>query len=230
MNESLIDIIIPVYNGAAFIAEAIASIQAQTFKNFEIMVVDDGSDDDTADIVVNLGKTDPNISLMKQEHLGVQSALNNAISRTKSQYIAFLDADDLWHPQKLEKQLSYITANNIEFCFCLMQEFQDSGTKGQIQTHKARTKPMKGFHKSAFLANRKVFDKYGLFDESVGIGDFVEWYSRVIRTQNSVGMVEEVLAYRRIHNTNTMLNADKNSFLHILKKHLDESRKTNKVK
>jgi teichuronic acid biosynthesis glycosyltransferase TuaG len=225
MNKPFIDVIIPVYNGAAFIAEAIASIQAQTFKNFEIMVVDDGSDDDTADIVVNLCKTDPNISIIKQEHLGVQSALNKAISETKSQYIAFLDADDIWHPQKLEKQLEYIKANNTEFCFCLMQEFDDSSIVARISKHKARKKPMKGFHKSAFLADRKVFNKYGLFDESVGIGDFVEWYSRVIRTQRSVGMVEEVLAYRRIHNTNTMLKANKNSLLHILKKHLDESRK-----
>jgi len=230
MNGPLIDIIIPVYNGAAFIGEAIASIQAQTFKNFKVMIVDDGSNDDTVEIVLNLAKTDRSISLIKQEHRGVQAALNKGISGSIAQYIAFLDADDLWHPRKLEKQLAYITTNKTEFCFCLMQEFEDKSTLSEITKHKARTGPMKGFHKSAFLANRKVFDKYGLFDETVGIGDFVEWYSRVIRTQNSVGMIEEALAYRRIHDTNTMLKADKNSFLNILKKHLDESRKTGKIK
>jgi glycosyltransferase involved in cell wall biosynthesis len=228
MTDSVIDIIMPVYNGAAFISEAITSIQAQTFGKTRTIVVDDGSTDDSARIVAEFAAKDERILLIKQPHLGIQFALNAGLNEAKADYVAFLDADDLWHPEKLEKQLNSISEGNFEFCICLVQEFQDANTINQATKQRARTAPMKGYTKLALLARREVFSKYGMFDNSIGIGDFVEWFSRVLRTGEPVKIIDEVLAYRRIHNTNTMLKADKSSFLRILKNHLDESRKTNK--
>jgi teichuronic acid biosynthesis glycosyltransferase TuaG len=226
MSELKVDVIIPVYNGAAFIREAIISVQAQTFKNVNIIVVDDGSEDETLNILAELGENDAKIQTIKQAHKGVSFALNNGISNTTSPYIAFLDSDDLWHPEKLEKQSQILIDSGAEICFCLVQEFQDNSTLIGLKTHRARTAPLKGYNKTAFMGRREVFNKYGLFYESAAVGDFVEWFSRVIRTQHNTKMIDEVLAYRRVHTKNTMLNADKNTFLHILKKHLDASRKT----
>ena len=224
MTEPLIQVITPVYNGAAFIGGAIASIQAQTYKNVKITLVDDGSEDDTVNIIEACAKTDNRISLIKQRHMGVQFALNAGLRITTADYVAFLDADDLWHPQKLEKQIQYLTAGGFEMCFCLMQEFQDSSTVSQLNRHRARANAMKGYSKSACLVRRTAFDKYGLFNEDVAIGDFVEWFSRVLRGNGTVKIIDETLAFRRVHNNNTMLNADKSSFLRILKAHLDERR------
>jgi glycosyltransferase involved in cell wall biosynthesis len=101
----LVSVIIPAYNASAFIAETLASARAQTWPNLEIIVVDDGSTDDTAAIVEAAAATDPRITLIRQANAGVAAARNRAITAAKGDYVAPLDADDLWHPENVEAQV-----------------------------------------------------------------------------------------------------------------------------
>lgn len=224
MNTPEIDVIIAVYNGALFIEEAIASVQTQSWKNVNIIVADDGSTDGTVAIISKLCLMDRRISLLSLPHRGVSATLNEAINSSGADFIAFLDADDYWSELKLEKQMRALDGEDAEICFCMMQEFQNFD-EGEPQTHNARMNPLKGYSKTAFLGTRKVFNTFGLFDEKISIGDFVDWFSRTVRAKVPVIMLDEVLAYRRVHEHNTTRTASKSAFLKLIKNHLDEQRK-----
>lgn len=227
MSDSDIDVIIAVYNGEQYIEEAIKSVQAQTFQNVNIIIADDGSTDSTASKVSELLKTDSRITLLSYSHRGVSATLNSAILASSAPYIAFLDADDLWHERKLGIQIDALQCNHhAAFCFCMLQEFEDL-EENIPRTHIARPTPLKGYFKTALLCKRSVFSTYGLFNESIAIGDFVDWFARAIRENATVVMLDELLTYRRIHQNNTTRFAPKSSFLTILKTHLDEKRKQN---
>ena len=219
-----IDVIIAVFNGEKYIEEAIRSVQNQTYKHLNIIVADDGSTDKTVEIVTHLSQQDPRIKLLKLEHRGVSATLNTSIQSSSAPYISFLDADDLWHQSKLEKQLKVLEEKAFQVCFCLVREFESLNPLLK-KTHQSRLETLKGFSKTTILADRKMFDKFGLFNEKVEIGDFVEWYSRLVRAETPFFMIEEVLTFRRIHDNNTTKTSPKTLFLSILKSHLDERRK-----
>jgi glycosyltransferase involved in cell wall biosynthesis len=223
MNTPAIDVIIAVYNGEKFIRESIESVLAQSWPNVNLILADDGSEDQTLSIAREISQKNPRMHVLTLPHRGVSATLNTAIKYSSAPYIAFLDADDLWHSEKLSKQMEALSESNCQMCFCLMQEFE-AVDKSLISGHKARKESIKGYSKIAFLAQREIFETNGMFDENIAIGDFVEWYSRAIRKGQSVIMLDEVLAYRRVHDANTMLTAPKSAFLGLLKKHLDETR------
>lgn len=101
----LVSVIIPAYNAAAFIRQALDSVLAQVYKNLEVVVVDDGSQDDTAQIVKSIAITDARVTLLRQSNQGVAAARNLAIEKSSGEFIAPLDADDIWHPKKLKRQI-----------------------------------------------------------------------------------------------------------------------------
>src|SRR5438874_4376035 len=103
--EDLISVIIPAYNAEQFIERTIDSASQQTHRNLEIIVVDDGSTDQTASIVKRLTKKDRRLRLIRQPNAGVAAARNRGIKESRGDYLAPLDSDDLWHHTKLEKQL-----------------------------------------------------------------------------------------------------------------------------
>jgi glycosyltransferase involved in cell wall biosynthesis len=104
--NTTVSIIIPVWNGASTLAETLGSVQKQTFRDFRTIIVDDGSTDDTPNIARRFCESDPRFSLVSQAHAGVSAARNNGIQQTDSRWIAFLDADDVWFPEKLERQMA----------------------------------------------------------------------------------------------------------------------------
>jgi teichuronic acid biosynthesis glycosyltransferase TuaG len=112
-NPPLVSVVIPVHNAAAYIRAAIASVQAQTYPNWEIRAVQDGSTDTSAAILATIAAADPRIHV---QHLPAQSgpgpARNAGIRAAKGRFIAFLDADDLWHPKKLTRQIGWMLANH----------------------------------------------------------------------------------------------------------------------
>ena len=102
----LVSVVVPVWNGAVFLLEALRSVQAQTHKKFEAIIVDDGSTDETATVARGFCETDSRFVFLRQPHAGVSAARNAALAGARGQYVAFLDADDVWLPQKLEHQLA----------------------------------------------------------------------------------------------------------------------------
>ncbi|MCC7160286.1 glycosyltransferase family 2 protein [Candidatus Nomurabacteria bacterium] len=112
MNK-LVSIILPTYNGAVRISDAIKSVLNQSYTNWELLVIDDGSKDNTKEIVENFTKTDSRVKYIKNENnLGIQKTLNKGIREAKGEYIARIDDDDIWcDPQKLEKQVEFLDKN-----------------------------------------------------------------------------------------------------------------------
>lgn len=108
----LVSVIIPAYNAELFIEETLQSVLSQTYKTIEVLVVDDGSDDRTPEIVERYARQDSRITLLRQANRGVAAARNLAIAQSTGDYTAPIDADDIWYPQKLEKQVHAIVQSN----------------------------------------------------------------------------------------------------------------------
>lgn len=106
INSPLVSVIIPAYNAERFIAKTLESVINQTYKNIEVLVVDDGSSDRTAEIVIQIVHVDSRVRLLYQPNSGVAAARNLAIQHAKGEFIAPIDADDIWHPSNIEKQLN----------------------------------------------------------------------------------------------------------------------------
>ena len=126
--EPLVSIVTPVYNGSSTIGKTIESVLNQTYKNFEMIIVDDVSDDDTVKIIKSYQTKDKRIKLISLRKKGGASvARNKAISSAKGKYIAFLDGDDLWKKDKLDKQISFMENNNIYFSYTDYSYIDESG-------------------------------------------------------------------------------------------------------
>ena len=125
MNDSpLVSVVMPMHNNAKFVLESIDSVLSQTYSNFELLVVDDGSSDGSFDLVSKIA--DPRIKLFRNEKsLGAAGARNVALRNAKGKYVAFLDADDCWEPNKLETQIGFMESNGVHFS-CSYYEVVDS--------------------------------------------------------------------------------------------------------
>ena len=133
MND-LVSIIMPSYNCAAYIEESIRCVQAQTYQNWELIIVDDCSTDDTINRISNLKDKDKRIFLYQNEsNSGAAVSRNLALQKARGRWIAFLDSDDLWEPQKLEKQIAFMEKYNYAFSYTCYQEIdkqsQPTGVK-----------------------------------------------------------------------------------------------------
>lgn len=180
-----VSVIIPSYNAAEYIVEAVKSVADQTFRDWELLVVDDGSSDDTAELVKPF-LSDPRIRFFHKPNGGAASARNYGIARAHADLIAFLDADDYWLPTKLEKQVAALA------------RFPDVGICGTGRTHVSPTGETLrefvnvGFHGEAFprllfapladmsmgVVRRCVFDSVGLFDETLRYSEDYEFWLR----------------------------------------------------
>ena len=116
MTEKLVSIITPTYNCAKFIAKTIDSVKAQTYKNWEMIIVDDRSQDNTREIVEEYVKDDPRIQYhLLEVNSGAAVARTTAMKLAKGSYMAFLDSDDIWTPDKLERQIQWMEDNGVAF-------------------------------------------------------------------------------------------------------------------
>ena len=126
-EDGLVSIITPAYNAAAYIAETIESVLAQTYTNWEMLIVNDCSKDNTAEIVQSYAAKDKRIKLINlKQNSGAAVARNTAIQNAKGRYIAFLDSDDLWKKDKLQKQLGFMQRNGYAFTFTAYEHFKDN--------------------------------------------------------------------------------------------------------
>ncbi|MBC1372006.1 glycosyltransferase family 2 protein [Listeria booriae] len=116
MKEKLVSVIIPTYNSEDTIAGTISSVLNQTYKSLEIIIVDDASNDKTVQIIKALDKPQIHLFVLDQ-NLGAAEARNIALSKARGRFIAFLDSDDTWYPEKLARQLSFMEENQAGFCF-----------------------------------------------------------------------------------------------------------------
>lgn len=195
----LISVLIPTYNYGKFIGKCIDSVLKQTYKNFEIIVVDDGSTDNTKDVVSKF----PEVKYYRQENKGVSVARNKLLKAAKGEYIAFIDADDYWAETKLEKQLEYLkehTDEDIVFSICRNFFDNEKTANDKKAQFLAQTDFLAGIPSA--LIKKEVFDKYGFFKEDMEYGEDSEWLMRVRLHGVKSGRIDEVLYYRRLHGNN----------------------------
>ena len=135
MEEGLVSVITPMYNAEKLIAKTIESVQAQTYQNWEMVIVDDVSTDGGSKIVGEYAQADSRIRYLRHEsNQGVSKTRNTALQNARGQYVAFLDSDDLWKPDKLEKQLAFMKEQGASFCYCACRVIgQDGQSAGKTR-------------------------------------------------------------------------------------------------
>lgn len=220
-----ISVVIPVYNGENFLSNAIQSVLAQTFPALEIVVVDDGSHDRTAEIALSFGAP---VRLIRQKNTGVCSARNKGIQESAGEYIALLDHDDLMTPERLEVQIAPMLENaSLEATFGQQYYFEENQdvlaeiAAGTIDPGKATP----AMHCSGLVCRRSVFDRAGWFEDGIKMGEFVSWFSNATDKGCSYIHLPNIVCCRRIHSDNTVRNLDMVEFTKTVKGILDRRRK-----
>ena len=191
-----VGVVIPARNALRFIDEAIGSVLRQTVAVSEIVMVDDGSQDDTA---AHVERLHPQVRVLRQAPGGAASARNAGIRATTSPFLAFLDADDVWLPDKLALQLALpgiVEGCAMAFGHCI--EFSDPPSAYPI-----RPDPMPAPSLSALLIARSAFLDIGFLDESLPIGELLEWLSRPASTRVRQETVTQTVFHRRVHSANS---------------------------
>jgi glycosyltransferase involved in cell wall biosynthesis len=209
-----VSVIIPAYNRAGFVAEAIRSVQAQTHQDVEIIVVDDASTDNTCDVVAALSDGDPRITFLRQpENRRVNAARNLGMRHASGEYVNFLDSDDLLAPDKLEKQLAEFERDpDLDMVICQSLIFQDTVEDARYVWH--NLDPALTDHKAllaAFLNNdagwgvlaplwkRAFLDRLGPLPEHLFASDEAELFVRALCSAPRIKILPEALAYVRVH-------------------------------
>lgn len=200
----MISVIIPTYNSTKYIGEAINSVLRQTITNYEIIVVDDGSTDNTKEIIDN---NFPQVRYFYIPHQGVSRARNYGIERARGEFIAFLDADDLWLPEKLEKQIGVFNSDQeLMLVFTEHRFFDSNGIREATFSKKERL--MKGdVVKNIFLyshvalptvmVRKNVFQEIGYFDENLNVAEDDNLWIR-IALKFRIQLLDEVLVHCRM--------------------------------
>jgi glycosyltransferase involved in cell wall biosynthesis len=199
-QTSLVSVIIPVYNCERYLAEAIESVLAQTYRPIEIIVVDDGSTDSTASIATSF-KGD--VRYVHQPNGGPAAARNRGLKLARGNVIAFLDADDLWTPNKLSLQVDCLLKHpHIGYTLARQRNFLEPGTDRPAWLRKELLLKDYVGTLQTLVARRKVFEQVGVFDPTFRINEDMDWFARAKDAGIPMIVVPEVLAYRRIHSTN----------------------------
>lgn len=211
MSEKLVSVIVPFYNRIPWCLEAIESVQRQTYSNWELILINDGSTEDISSIS-RLVRTDPRIQLIEQENRGVAAARNTGISAAKGYYIALLDSDDLWDPEKLEKQITYMEEKGYQVSHTSYTIFNSEGTVRKVNTGRMEGDVLRALIKSCPLCTPSaVFEKaladniHPPFREEFQYGeDACFWIS--LAKQAKIGAVQEPLTFVR-HTDTTASNS-----------------------
>jgi glycosyltransferase involved in cell wall biosynthesis len=224
-NKPLVSVIIPVYNGERYLVESIESVLAQTYRPIEVIVVDDGSTDNTSEIVV----TDfcDSVQYIYQDNSGPASARNAGLANAKGDIIAFIDADDFWSNDKLKIQLPLLISNpELEIVLgCLQYIRQSKSVEGGDEFEKI-SRPFVSFHFGASLIRKSAFEKIGLLDTTMNHFEDIDWFLHARDAGISIMTHQDVVFFYRLHDRNLSSNkyGSNSYFLKALKKSIDRRR------
>jgi glycosyltransferase involved in cell wall biosynthesis len=231
MKTPWVSVIMPVFNTDKYVAQAIESVRGQTKNNLELICINDGSTDDSLNILKSFG--DKIILLENDAKSGIAITRNKGLAVAKGEFVAFVDSDDIWKLNKLEKQLSLFEKNpKLDIAFTYMECFLSPEIPEEIK--KIRYCPpgiTPGYLPGTFLAKKSSFDKVGLFNTSLTLGEFIDWFAKAKELGLTHEIVPELLYLRRIHETNTGVNErpNRSDYLKVVKSALDRRRNLAKV-
>lgn len=204
MNEPLVSIITPVYNAERFLSDTIKSVQNQTYKNWEILLIDDCSKDNSAQIIKEFQKYDNRIKYIKlKKNSGASVSRNEGIRNAKGRFIAFVDSDDVWKPEKLEIQIKYMLKENLGFTFTSYRYMKENGEL----TNKIAKAPSKinynGLLKNTIIGcstvviDREIVDYFEMPLVRRG-QDTATWLQILRKEKYAYGIEQDLVNYRLV--------------------------------
>lgn len=213
-SKPLVSIVVPVYNAEQFISDTIKTVKDQSYKNWELLLIDDSSQDDSVKIIKKHTRKDKRIKLLRQpKNQGAAKARNRGISVAKGRYIAFLDADDLWHPNKLSIQVEFAQKNNYAFTFTGYEFADEKGSPlGKIADIPGRISHKEALKKSyistiTVLIDTEKIKKNDMSMKDYSIGEDITTWWKLLETYGDAHGIQKPLAYYR--RTKGSLSADK---------------------
>lgn len=220
-----ISVVVPAFNAARYLAETIESILAQTRPADEVVVVDDGSTDDSADIAQ---KYAPSVRVLRLDHAGMSATRQRGYEATTGDLHANCDADDLWLPTKLEQQSAVLDDHpELHAVGCLVDEFLSPDADPTMSPGRGIRLGHPSPSASALLVRRSFVELLGGYESDQALGESVEWYARALSAGLRAAVVQEVLVRRRLHehNTSRSFARDSDEYLFIIRDHLERQRR-----
>ena len=225
---ALVSCIVPVFNGEPYLREALDSILQQTYGPLQVIVADDGSTDGSATVVASYGEQ---IHYLRQANAGPSAARNLGLGAARGDFIAFLDADDLWLADKLAKQTARFAARpDLEMSVTYLQNFwiPELAHEAEALRGDRLTQPLPGYAMDTLLARRRVFETVGLLNTALRHGEDTEWFLRASECGVVTELLPDVLCRRRMHHHNltrrTAAERDAD-LLRNVKAHLERGRR-----
>lgn len=228
MSDYLVSVVIPVYNRADTIERAVKSVLTQTYKNIEVIIVDDGSTDGTLEILKRL--EEEKIKVFTQNHKGANAARNFGIKKSKGEFISFQDSDDEWLPDKLEKQIVYMLKNRYEVCYCPFFFIEAEGSRIIPEHYEDKyiyetnvievLKRYNVISTQTLVISKNVIHDVGIFDEEMPRYQDYEYVIRIIQKKN-IGYVNKPLV--KVYRTGNSISNDErkrvDAEIKLLEKH-----------
>ena len=215
MENNLVSIVTPMYNGERFVSQTIESVLSQTYQDWEMLIVDDGSKDNSAAIVEGYARKDSRVKLIRQSNGGSASARNHALREARGRYVCFLDADDLWDSTFLEKQLNFLRQKDAGIVYASYRRINERGEEilrpfivpGRVN-YKGLLKTCSISCLTALFDREKTGENF--FDESLRSlrDDFAFWLTLLKKVDYAYGN-PEILASYRVFSTSTTGNKKK---------------------
>jgi glycosyltransferase involved in cell wall biosynthesis len=226
LAEPLITAAIPVRDGEAYLAEAIESVLAQSRPCDQLIVVDNGSTDRSAEIAAGFG---PAVEVVSEPQPGIGAARNAARRATRGDYLAFLDADDLWEPEKTALQLAaFETDPRLQLVFGHVRQFVSPDlTAQEAEGLQVPAEPQPGQYIGAMLARREAIEAVGPWPEDVRVSDGLTFLLRARELGLEQAMQAETVTLRRVHGANHSIHNrnERSEFARHLKRSLDRRRR-----
>ena len=222
-----ISVILPVWNGEKYLAEAIESVLGQDYPDIELIVIDDGSTDNTQKIIERYRNQ---ILSFAQENRGLGASRNLGIARSSGSYLAFLDHDDRWVNRKLSVQMEAMLASDAQdpLIFSHVQQFIcPSLSEEEKKRLSVNLSILPAYFAGTLLMSKKRFHQIGPFVEQKQLGEFVEWYLRALELKIPIQMLKDLTLHRRVHAHNMGRQKElyqRTDYLRILKASLDRRR------
>jgi len=225
MDKALVSVVMPVYNAKKFLSQSIESVLSQTYKNFEFIIIDDCSTDDSIQICKKYQKIEPKIKLLKNnKHQGVGFTLNKAIEQSAGQFIARMDADDIMFPERLKEQTTYLNANGT--IICLGSWMKEINAKSQVIGSRVTSLFHKQIYERMFyemaiqnptlMINRNLVPESFKWCKTDGILDDLDLLFNLLQF-GKFGNIGKYLMHYRVHDNNLSLKDIKKTFNEALK-------------
>ena len=204
MEKGLVSIIVPTLNAGKYIRNCLQSIQNQTYSNYEIILVDGESTDDTLDIV----KDFPNLTIIKQKDEGLAGAWNDGIRVANGIYFTFLDSDDTWEANTLEKHVSLLQNNKDKICSIGEVKFVLDDPSNPPAEFKLALQ--EGSHLAympgCFMGRIEIINEIGLYETRWKIASDIVWFAKLKALGHRVGMINSIVLHKRVHKNNLSYN------------------------